>query len=153
MGKDINSILNTCFLSTAACQVFFCTENIMREKKNGQVLNRAPFCKSKQIYINLYLIGWFSGKWHGIFFFWRAHRASQNTKDTIKYLTIVLTKPSYKKFTKLTKENCDGKKKNVLQILGFSQSYSQTKELKPHRRRFASYLWQFGHESFSFDRG
>lgn len=97
----------------------------MREKKNGQVLNKAPLCKSKQIYIYILLvIGYLvviglAGSGMG-FFFWRAHRASQNTKDTIKYLTIVLTKPSYKKFTKLTKENCDGKKKNVLQILGFS---------------------------------
>ena len=59
MGKDINSILNTCFLSTA--------ENIMREKKNGQVLNKAPFCKSKQIYIYILLDG-LAGSGMGFFF-------------------------------------------------------------------------------------
>ena len=39
MRKDVNSITNTCFLSTAACLEFYCTENIIR-KKNGQLLNK-----------------------------------------------------------------------------------------------------------------
>ena len=29
----------------------------MRQKKNGQVLNKAPFCKSRQIYIYILLDG------------------------------------------------------------------------------------------------
>ena len=36
---------------------------------------------------------------------------------------------------------------------GVSCSYSWTKEYKTDRRQFASYVWQFGHESFAFDRG
>ena len=46
---------------------FFCTENIMREKKNGQVLNKAPLCKSKQIYIYILLDG-LAGSGMGFFF-------------------------------------------------------------------------------------
>ena len=36
---------------------------------------------------------------------------------------------------------------------GVSWSYSWTKDFKTDRRQYASYLWQFGHESFAFDRG
>ena len=77
---------------------FFCTEAIMRQK-NDQVLNKATFCKSRQIYINI-LLDVLVGSSMG-FFFWaggRARRASQNTKDKIKYPTIALAKPSYNRF-------------------------------------------------------
>ena len=98
MGKDVSSILNTCFLSTGACQVFFVLKPSW-DKKNDQVLNKATFCKSRQIYINILLdvlvgssMGFFLGG-EG-----RARRASQNTKDKIKYPTIALAKPSYNRF-------------------------------------------------------
>ena len=57
MGKDVSSILHTCFFVYESLLGFFCTEAIMRQKKNGQVLNKAPFCKSRQIYIYILLDG------------------------------------------------------------------------------------------------
>ena len=88
----------------------------MRQKKNGQVLNKAPFCKSRQIYIYILLdglvgssMGFFFGGGGGV----RAPGASQNTKDKIKYRTIVLAKPSNRRFIiqlkgyKITSVNVD----------------------------------------------
>ena len=80
---------------------FFCTETVKKKKKNGQVLNKAPFCKSRQIYIYILLDGLVGSSM--VFFFGgggggRARRVSQNTKDKIKYPTIVLAKPSNKRF-------------------------------------------------------
>ena len=59
MGKDVSSILHTCFFVYESLLGFFCTEAIMRQKKkkHGQVLNKAPFCKSRQIYIYILLDG------------------------------------------------------------------------------------------------
>ena len=102
MGKDVRSILHSCFFVYESLLGFFCTEAIMRQKKkNGQVLNKAPFCKSRQIYIYILLdglvgssLGFFFGGGGGV----RARRASQNTKDKIKYPTIVLAKPSNRRF-------------------------------------------------------
>ena len=69
------------------------------DKKNDQVLNKATFCKSRQIYIYI-LLDVLVGSSMGFFFGGggRARRASQNTKDKIKYPTIALAKPSYKRF-------------------------------------------------------
>ena len=91
--------------------MFFCLRELVRfflywshhetKKKNGQVLNKAPFCKSRQIYIYILLdglvgssVGFFFGGGGGV----RARRASQNKKDKIKYPTIVLAKPSNRRF-------------------------------------------------------
>ena len=102
MGKDVSSILNTCFFVYRSLLGFVCTETIMRLKKWSRSEQGTFLPIQTNLY--LYLIGWFSGQQHGFYCFFllggggRACRASQNTKDKIKYPTIVLAKPSYNRF-------------------------------------------------------
>ena len=58
MGKDVSSILHTCFfVYESLLGFFFELKPAWDKKKNGQVLNKAPFCKSRQIYIYILLDG------------------------------------------------------------------------------------------------
>ena len=54
----------------------------MRQKKNGQVLNKAPFCKSRQIYIYILLHG-LVGSSMG--FFWGGAERGASPQGESKY--------------------------------------------------------------------
>ena len=61
MGKDVSSILHTCFFVYESLLGFFCTEAIMRQKKKKWSSSEQGTFLQIQTNIYLYLIGWFSG--------------------------------------------------------------------------------------------